>query len=85
MAFVTKAGVSLGLAKKVQMLYPGWGAAFATLVVAVVVLNQLIGPVLMRVVLRRVGEARLSGGQPVLGARHEVVVMDGTAQVPSIS
>lgn len=58
MAYVTQAGVTLGLAKQIQLLYPGWGSYFATMIVAVVICNQLLGPPLLRYVLRRVGDAR---------------------------
>ena len=56
MPFVTNAGVALGLATVVENTFPGWGASFATLVVAVIVINQLIGPILFKWSLVRVGE-----------------------------
>lgn len=58
MAYVTQAGVTLGLAKQIQLLYPGWGSYFATMIVAVVICNQVLGPPMLRYVLRRVGDAR---------------------------
>lgn len=58
MAYVTQAGVTLGLAKQIQLLYPGWGSYFATMIVAVVICNQILGPPMLRYVLRRVGDAR---------------------------
>lgn len=58
MAYITQAGVTLGLAKQIQLLYPGWGSYFSTMIVAVVICNQLIGPPLLRYVLRLVGDAR---------------------------
>ncbi|DAZ95438.1 TPA: hypothetical protein N0F65_013007 [Lagenidium giganteum] len=58
MAYVTQAGVTLGLAKQIQLLYPGWGSYFSTMIVAVVICNQIIGPPLLRYVLRHVGDAK---------------------------
>ncbi|TYZ63925.1 hypothetical protein PybrP1_009498 [[Pythium] brassicae (nom. inval.)] len=58
MAYITQAGVTLGLAKQIQLLYPGWGSYFSTMIVAVVICNQLIGPPLLRYVLRLVGDAK---------------------------
>jgi hypothetical protein len=58
MAYITQAGVTLGLAKQIQLLYPGWGSYFATMIVAVVICNQLLGPPLLRFVLRFVGDAK---------------------------
>ena len=69
MAYVTQAGVTLGLAKQIQLLYPGWGGYFATFVIAVVICNQLIGPLLLRHVLRRVGDARIREKGKVDGLR----------------
>ena len=48
MAFITQAGVSLGLAKAVEMRFPEWGPTVATLAVATISLNQIIGPVLFK-------------------------------------
>ena len=58
MAYLTQAGVSLGLALEVVRRFPGWGDAFVTVVVAVISINQMVGPVAMRQVLVRAGEAR---------------------------
>ena len=57
LSFVTQAGVSLGLAGIVQRSFPDWGAALATTIVAVISLNQVIGPAAMKVALGAVGEA----------------------------
>lgn len=57
MSFVTQAGVGLGLAKEVALEFPAWGSELATVIIAVIVLNQLVGPPLYRWVLRAVKEA----------------------------
>ncbi|MDY6973662.1 MAG: cation:proton antiporter, partial [Thermodesulfobacteriota bacterium] len=44
MSFVTQAGVGLGLAKQVVVEFPEWGTPFATVIIAVIVLNQIVGP-----------------------------------------
>jgi Kef-type K+ transport system membrane component KefB len=58
MAYLTQAGVSLGLAMEVARRFPDWGHAFVTVVVAVIAVNQMMGPIAMKRVLIRVGEAR---------------------------
>lgn len=63
LSFVTQAGVSLGLAGIVMRRFPGWGAELATTIVAVIALNQLIGPVALKIALGGVGEARAGSGQ----------------------
>lgn len=54
--FVAQAGLSLGLAARLQRELPEIGPPLATLVVAAVVVNQLLGPVLWQGALRSAGE-----------------------------
>ena len=74
MTLLTQAGVSLGLASEVGMSFPGWGRAVQTAIIAVVLVNQLAGPVFFKYALRRVGEAGADEG----GAGHR----DEDAVVP---
>ncbi len=60
LSFITQAGVSLGLAGIVMRRFPEWGAALATTIVAIISLNQIIGPVTFKFALNAVGEARAS-------------------------
>lgn len=55
-SFLAQAGVSLGLAELVALRYPEMGARIKTLVLAVIALNQLIGPPLFKLSLRLMGE-----------------------------
>ena len=57
MAFLTQAGVGLGLAKDVAIEFPELGSTFATIAIAVIVINQIIGPPLHKIATRKVGEA----------------------------
>ena len=54
--FITQAGVSLGLAKAVEARFPEWGGAVATLAIASISINQLIGPILFKGALGAAGE-----------------------------
>jgi len=56
MTVITQAGVSLGLAMTVEQRFPGWGALAATLLVATISINQLVGPVLFKHALWLAGE-----------------------------
>ena len=58
LSFITQAGVSLGLAGIVVSRFPDWGAALATTIVAIIALDQLIGPIAFKFALGAVGEAR---------------------------
>ena len=57
MAYITQAGVALGLAKKVHLEHRVWGGSFATMMVSVVVINQIVGPPFFRQVISTI-EAR---------------------------
>lgn len=58
MAYITQAGVGLGLAKEVAVEFPAWGAMFATIIIAVIILNQILGPPLFKWALHLAGEAQ---------------------------
>eukprot|EP00929_Paragymnodinium_shiwhaense_P007994 TRINITY_DN111915_c0_g1_i1.p1 TRINITY_DN111915_c0_g1~~TRINITY_DN111915_c0_g1_i1.p1 ORF type:complete len:690 (+),score=94.23 TRINITY_DN111915_c0_g1_i1:91-2160(+) len=58
---LAQAGVTLGLVLEVQASFPSWGPRFGTLIIGVVVLNQLLGPVMCRVGVDMVAKAELGG------------------------
>ncbi len=53
---MSQAGVSLGLAAEVARRYPEWGPSVSTPLVAVIAVNQLMGPALLDRALRKSGE-----------------------------
>jgi Kef-type K+ transport system membrane component KefB len=57
LALITQAGIALGLAREAGLQFPTLGAAFTTLIIAVVVLNEVFGPMMLKWVLQQVGEA----------------------------
>jgi len=57
LGFVAQAGVSLGLATVLLRVFPEWGAPLQTLIIAMVAINQLIGPIGFRFALIRSREA----------------------------
>ncbi len=74
MAYITQAGVSLGLAKAVVVEFPAWGGEFATTMIAIIVLNQIIGPPLLKQAITLAGEAHPKGTPPVDYERHEALI-----------
>ena len=56
MGFVTQAGVGLGLAKKLAVEFPEWGPSVSTLIIAVIVMNEVCGPLFFRSAIYRSGE-----------------------------
>ena len=56
MPYVTQAGVGVGLATIIATEYAGWGGQFATIMISVIVLNQIVGPPLFKWALHLAGE-----------------------------
>ena len=61
MPYVTQAGVALGLTTVVASEFPDWGPAFSTAIVALIVINQMIGPPLFKYAIFKLGEDRIRG------------------------
>jgi hypothetical protein len=62
MAYLTQAGVSIGLAQIAQRQAPEIGVYLTTVVLAVIAVNQMVGPIMFKAALNRVGEARADRG-----------------------
>lgn len=75
MTSITQAGVSIGLAKEVGVAFPAWGNEFATLAIAVIVLNQLIGPPCFKWALQMAGEAHPHADAPEFDGVHDVLII----------
>jgi len=58
--FVPQAGVSLGFAVLIEREFPGWGSTLATLIIASITLNQIIGPILFKFAIIACKEGRNS-------------------------
>ena len=56
MAYISQAGVSLGLVVMVAKVFPEWGATFRSVMIATIAINQLIGPVTFKMLLNKAGE-----------------------------
>jgi Trk K+ transport system NAD-binding subunit len=64
MPYVTQAGVALGLTTLIATEFPGWGNQFETIIIAIIVINQLIGPPLFKWAINIVGESHLKYKTP---------------------
>ncbi len=57
--YLTQAGIGIGLATEISEKYPEWGHDAFTIIIAVIVLSQIIGPPLFKYSILKVGEAHL--------------------------
>ena len=80
MAYVTQAGVGLGLAKEAAVVFPAWGDAFATVIISVIVLNQIVGPPMFKWVIKRVGEAHSRGQTSPFDGQRDAIIFGLKAQ-----
>jgi len=74
MPYVTQAGVGLGLATKVAGEFSVWGAEFATIIIAVIVLNQFIGPPLFKWAISYKGEAHLRAETNKFSKKKDAII-----------
>ena len=57
MAYLTQAGVAIGLAQLAERHFPEIGVYLTTVVLAVITINQVVGPITFKASLNIVGEA----------------------------
>ena len=80
MAYITQAGVGLGLAKEVGGTFPAWGPAFATLMISIIVVNQVVGPAFFKGALVWVKEARPRAKKSELDQIHSAIIFGADSQ-----
>jgi len=73
MPYLTQAGVALGLATIISHEFPTWGHEFETIVIAIIVINQLIGPPLFKWSLNYVKESHLKANPEVDTSQDAVI------------
>ena len=73
-AYLTQAGVSVGLAKEVGVDFEPWGEALATLSIGVIVVNQLIGPPFFKWVLGKTGETHTRTDDPEFDGVRDAII-----------
>ena len=60
MGFLAQAGVTLGIANLIRERFPVWGGPVATIIIAMIAVNQLVGPPAFRWALVRAGESHVA-------------------------
>lgn len=70
MGLVSQAGVAIGLSAVVAEVYPARGTQLRALLLAVIAVNEMVGPLIFRRALTRSGEGadREVGGEPALAS-----------------
>ncbi len=74
MPYVTQAGVALGLSTVVANEFPDWGTQFSTVIIAVIVINQFLGPPLFKWALGKVGEDHSRASTPEFDGIRDAII-----------
>jgi len=87
MAYITQAGVGLGLAKEVVVEFPEWGNPFATIIISIIVLNQVIGPLLFKYAIKVMKEDHTKTKKAEFEEVRETIIFgfDGQASALALS
>jgi trehalose-6-phosphate synthase/Kef-type K+ transport system membrane component KefB len=63
---ISQAGITLGLASVLATEFPLWGSRVQTLLVALIAIDELVGPALFRIGLERTGETDAAVRRPLI-------------------
>lgn len=85
MSFVTQAGVSIGLVYVVAGEFPEWGAEFATLMIAIIFINQLVGPPMLKWAIGIAGEDHSRARSDLPTGSHRAIIFGYEAQAMALA
>ena len=74
MPYVTQAGVGLGLATIIKNAFPEFGVQFETIIVGVIVINQIVGPPLFKYALHKVNETHEKHETPAFDGHNDAII-----------
>ena len=74
MPYITQAGVAIGLTTMVSETFPSWGHEFETIIIAIIVLNQIIGPPVFKWAIKYAGEAHQKQDYQATSPQHKAVI-----------
>lgn len=80
MAYITQAGVGLGLAREVVVEFPDWGPSFAAIIISVIILNQMVGPPLFKFAIKRMNEDHPRAEAGAFKGVRDAVIFGGDGQ-----
>lgn len=75
MCYITQAGVGLGLTRQVSENYADWGNSFATILISVIIINEILGPIFIKWALHIVKEATPKAKKSEKNAVPKVVIV----------
>ncbi len=85
MPYITQAGVALGLATVISNEFPDWGTQFSTVIIALIVINQFIGPPLFKWAIHKVGEDRTKAATPEFDGIRDATIIGFESQAVALA
>ena len=80
MPYVTQAGVGIGLTTVVAETFPEWGVEFSTIVISVIVVNQIVGPPLFKWAINKVKEGHTRADTPAFDGIKDAIIFGFESQ-----
>jgi Trk K+ transport system NAD-binding subunit len=80
MPYLTQAGVAIGLSTIISEEFPVWGHEFETIIIAIIVINQLFGPPLFKWTLNYVKESHLRASMEPLQSTRDAIIFGVESQ-----
>lgn len=80
MPYIAQAGIAIGLTTIVADKFPTWGQSFETIIIAVIIINQLVGPPLLKWTLNFVKESHLRAKASLQQNKQDALIIGVESQ-----
>ena len=80
MPYITQAGIAIGLTTIVADAFPEWGQSFETIIIAIIIINQLVGPPLLKWTLNFVKESHLRAKSSIQQNKQNALIIGVESQ-----
>ncbi len=85
MAYITQAGIGLGLAKAMADKFPDWGPPLATVIISAIILNQIVGPALFKMAINKARESHTRGHTRIVDGQNDVIIFGDDNQALALA
>ncbi|QCK13621.1 cation:proton antiporter domain-containing protein [Mangrovivirga cuniculi] len=85
MPYITQAGVALSLTTESFVVFGEWQQIFSTTMIALIVINQFVGPPLYKYYIQKAGEAHTKGALKGFEGSRDVLIFGNDRQAISLS
>ncbi len=83
--YLTQAGIGIGLATEISEKYIEWGNDAFTIIIAVIVLSQIVGPPLFKLAILKVGESHIKAPDQEFAGIKDLLIFGYETQSHAIA